>query len=650
MNKKPLIKLISYLLIGIALLALLLTVPLTLIGKNRFRSSLENAFREELGYELTIAGDLSLSLFPRLEFSLDDIRLANPAHSQELASARHAVLVVDLGELSNNRLRIDELGVRGLHINHRVGTDGVSTWNTPALSESVSVDHDSEDGADSAGLSIGRITIEDSSVDFQDLHQGRNYSLRELNMETLEANDFGEEFHLNGRATLASFSPLHGDNLLLPLTLGADINFDSEAKEIEISELQLGLSPMLALLSGKLNWDSGELVASGSITADTFDLNDLLRSLEPESLGQFETLPLIGVPVVEYPTAFEFDFTSDRTGFRIQDFDATVNSAVVDADFVFTTQQNSLPANLNYSLRASDLDFSFLTLARANFWQGFPLQLLSNAGLNTTAAIDVDSIKWGQRNLNRLKLFISEERGVRNIELQRLGIDTGSIEGSLRINAQNAQANSYVIDAALRRVDVAMLQKFAPWAKSLSGQISADLVLTASGNTWPAVANSLNGDVTFDVQNNLADISLIKQVFSSISALSPVGGSTESWPNQMHFAQLGGFFTLTDGLGSPHTINIILDNLELDGQGQVDIMTGDFDYDLTFTLLPDARTQSLQINKTHVGKPWPVKCAANINSSTSQFCSPVFAAVRELFAQTIEPLANPTTLSPDASN
>ena len=38
------------------------------------------------GFELTIGGDLSLSLFPDLGLALTNVRLKNPAFPQELAS------------------------------------------------------------------------------------------------------------------------------------------------------------------------------------------------------------------------------------------------------------------------------------------------------------------------------------------------------------------------------------------------------------------------------------------------------------------------------------------------------------------------------------------------------------------------------------
>ena len=146
------------------------------------------------------------------------------------------------------------------------------------------------------------------------------------------------------------------------------------------------------------------------------------------------------------------------------------------------------------------------------------------------------------------------------------------------------------------------------------------------------IADSVAGDITFDLRDNTVNIGLIKQVFSSISALSPVGGSTENWTDSTSFNQLGGFITFTDGMDEPHRVNLIMDNLEINGSGSIDIVSGDFDYRLAFTLLQNAPVEPLFINDAHRGKPWPVNCSANLSAPVSQFCSPNFAGVRELFA------------------
>ena len=54
-------------------------------------------------------------------------------------------------------------------------------------------------------------------------------------------------------------------------------------------------------------------------------------------------------------------------------------------------------------------------------------------------------------------------------------------------------------------------------------------------------------------------------------------------------------------MNAPHRVNLIMDNLEIDGSGSIDIVSGDFDYRLAFTLLENARVEPLLINGAHRG-------------------------------------------------
>ena len=85
--------------VAVALAAALITVPLTLIGENRFKTSLEAQVRENFGLELSIAGAIDLGFFPRFEFLIEDLRLKNPEFPQEFTSARSAVVSVIFGSL-----------------------------------------------------------------------------------------------------------------------------------------------------------------------------------------------------------------------------------------------------------------------------------------------------------------------------------------------------------------------------------------------------------------------------------------------------------------------------------------------------------------------------------------------------------------------
>ena len=84
------------------------------------------------GLELTIGGDLSLSLFPNLSLSLTDVRLRNPFFPQELASTSSAVLSVEPTPLLRGQIKIREISTADLHVNYFIDANGTSIWSTGA--------------------------------------------------------------------------------------------------------------------------------------------------------------------------------------------------------------------------------------------------------------------------------------------------------------------------------------------------------------------------------------------------------------------------------------------------------------------------------------------------------------------------------------
>ena len=446
-------------------------------------------------------------------------------------------------------------------------------------------------------------------------------------------------------ATYANYSTAHADEILVPLIFGAELAFDSSAQQASILELRLGIAPMLATVTADMDWQDGSLNMRGTAQAARFDLNDFLSGLEPPVITEPEQLGTpISTAVTASPASFSFGFSFDKSGFTIPDFDATLGNATIDADPRRLGVTEFQGANLNYSVRASTLDLSFLDKQRIAFWQPLLLDLVASGKGNTTGSIDVEGITGATHNLGELQLFISTEGNVQNIELQPLSLLGGEIDGVLRLERPPGGEKLIELNASLRRLDLAafsalfMPEDFSasypilPLASSFDGKLSADMALVAEGGDWGRIANSITGDITYDLSHNTVDISLVKQVFSSIAALSPAGGSTEAWPDRISFEQLSGFVILASGIDAPHRLNLLMDNLEIEGSGTLDSTSGDFDYRLAFTLLDNARVEPLLINDAHRGKPWPVNCVANLGAAASQFCSPDFAGVRELFA------------------
>lgn len=98
------------------------------VNTDRNKLAIQRAILTSTGYELTIAGDIDVNLFPSIGLTLNDVRLKNPAYPQELASTTAAVLEVDFSSIFSGDLLINEISVEDFHINYFTNAEGINIW------------------------------------------------------------------------------------------------------------------------------------------------------------------------------------------------------------------------------------------------------------------------------------------------------------------------------------------------------------------------------------------------------------------------------------------------------------------------------------------------------------------------------------------
>ena len=92
-------------------------VLISSINSERNKLAIQEAILGWTGYELTIAGEININLFPTLGITLNDVRFRNPAFNQELASTTAAVLTIDILALLRGEIYVRELSADDFHIN-----------------------------------------------------------------------------------------------------------------------------------------------------------------------------------------------------------------------------------------------------------------------------------------------------------------------------------------------------------------------------------------------------------------------------------------------------------------------------------------------------------------------------------------------------
>jgi uncharacterized protein involved in outer membrane biogenesis len=605
-----------------------------------YRTQIEEAVAEATGFELIIGGDLDLSFLPNLGFTLGDVRLRNPALNQELLSTSRMVLQVDFRELIGGRVQVRELLASNFHVNYFINAQGVSNWQ-PTSSNTQATSSASSSGGSSnlSPLTIDQITIENTSIDYQDLSSGTRYQIDNFNLISRDTNLNGRPFDFEITLDFEN----NGMSAAIPVSLRSNIIIDLDRGNLNFNNIALSVTPML--MQGELTVANllNNPQFSGNLHADPFDLRGLLQT--------FAVIPeadALATPNLESQqlASFQAQFSGNTTEATVPSLVLTLGETSIEANGSVRFADQLGQTNVSYSISGGDIDLTpFLagndeqteievepaaTPTAESSDTELPVDALRT--MNLLGSVSLASVTVNDLRFDDINLFTNIEDGVLDLELTPVSVFDGSLQGSLRLDGSSQNA-ALATQFSINSVNLAQLAPSVSRFSSVTGNLNVESSHTASGNTVNALRDTLNGSTTFTITDNSVDIGLVKQVFTAIAALSPTGEAIQQWPDVIRFSEMGGYLTLEQGLAANQEMKLRMDNFDITGTGGVDLDAGTFDYDLLFTVLGAPFTQTIPINSLYHDVSWPVACSANFSDDVSQYCSPDFTQVRQIFTQ-----------------
>ncbi len=641
-----------------------------LVNPNQYKPTLEQALLDNTGYQLNIAGDLDLAFSPYFGITLNDVRLRNPNSPQELASTSAISLRANLGSLIRGQLLIEEFRATDFHVNSYVNTNGDSIWDLAAPLDSGTNLYTAASGttdnsnlrasassgeSDSVVIAFEQISIENASIDIQNLEQGYRYNISNLNFTSSSSNTEGRPFPIDVNFELDSNITAESRSFRFATTAQLDL----ENGTVNLDEINLSFTPMLLQGSVSASGLNDTIVFAGSLQSNQFNVFNLLDSLNITEDDQ-DDLALPGINTdTDQQLSLAIEFSGDETQFAITEFVANLGNMQLEADANIRYSDDFLPTNISYDISTNALDLSNLLSSEqeptiveesSQLAGNQPTQLAPTTIPNQSAEADVElpvdllnsismlgsiyieSLSLDGRQFSSINLFTNLENGVLDIETQTIDAFGGQIQGNMRLDSRGEESELTtllslqqlnIVDLALTRADL----------NAITGRLDVEVDYTASGNTVNGLLESLNGSTVFAINENSVDIGVIKQVFTAITALSPDGDGIQQWPDVMQFSDLSGYILLTEGIGQNQQIRLRMDNFDLSGSGGINLDDNSFDYQLAFTLLGEPHQQTIQINERYHDIPWPVRCAAMLADEVIQYCRPDFVEVREIFAQ-----------------
>lgn len=229
-------------LLGLAAIAVVAFVAT--FDANRYKPELVELVRERTGRELTIDGELSLALWPRVGLSVGPARLSGPGGRGEFAQFDSARIGVALWPLLARRVVADRLMVDGLKleiVRRRDGStnlddllrkDGGGAQAAKPAPDAVA----GAAGATAAAVTVAGVQLRNANLGWRDEAAGTEWRLQQAEFETgALASGRRDSARLSGR--LIAKRPL----VDAMLELAADYTVDFATLATQLADLDLRL-------------------------------------------------------------------------------------------------------------------------------------------------------------------------------------------------------------------------------------------------------------------------------------------------------------------------------------------------------------------------------------------------------------------------
>lgn len=530
-------------------LVIVAVAGLFLIPTERIARLAEAEFEKNTGRQLSLAGEVSPQIFPRLGIVLNDVEISNAdwAGSEPMLEAERLEVGVTLGALMGGEITVEAFAIDSPVIRLVRDSDGRANWDFVT---------DLGGGQDTTGetpnVSLPKGVVTNAIVSFIDRGAGVSEALTELDAE-ISLPD------LNGAATVSMSARRNGQPFRVEATLnGLQQLLDGEVRGVA-AEFSTGKTT--ARFEGQAGLEP--LQAKGNLTADVADLAALFAFIGatppviPPGLGQ------------RTQVTGNLTLTSDNQLF--------LRGAVLDLD------QNRFQGDLDVTLGDTPyvtarmvgdrIDFSAMSTdetegdgaanAGAGGWSDAPLDVSGLSAVDGEFSLRANAIDLGSIQLARTSLSGTIKNSRMVLEFSELGVFDGTVSGSFVVNGRGGLS----VRGDMRADGVAMqklLDDFAGYDRLIANG-AMRLQFLGVGNTMNELMNSLDGGGSFDLAaGEILGLDIAGMIKNLDTSFRGEGSKTV-------FNDVTASFTIADGVLSNEDLDFVAPLLTATGRGALDL-------------------------------------------------------------------------------
>lgn len=564
---------------GIALGALLGLLVLAVLAvwlfvhPNDYKGRIAMAVKDSTGRELSLPGDLHLSVFPWLALELGPASIGNPAGfgTQPFASVRHAAVRVRLLPLLRGQLEAGRIQIDGLDLRLVRNAQGKGNWEDFGQREATQPE--APPGAPTlpriAGLEVrdSRVSLDDLVADHVQLEVGRV-----------------------------------GPGLAVPVSLqlaltphaGAapiDVRFAAPAVSLDPAAQALAV-PALTLRLGDAQVDGSAQgtklldapAIGGRFSLAPVALRGLLRQLGIEP-------PTTRDPKVLGTVSGSGDYAYGGNALRMTRLELKLDDSTLRGSAAITDLA-TMALGFDLALDRIDLDryrapgaTAAPSAAAPSAAADLPVDALRTLELEGTARIG--EARVAGLALSQAHAVIAAHGGLVRIAPLEAGFYGGRYAGTIALDARPA-VPTLALEQGMDGVDLAALLRDFAHTQRLSGRARLAAKLTAQGRRSDALLGSLAGHATVAVANGAIegiDLWHDVQQARSLAEKHELAGGTDA--GRTAFEALGASADLAAGVATTRDLLVTSQLLRVSGEGSANLATQAIDYRVLARILKE---------------------------------------------------------------
>lgn len=641
-----LLKLIGIVIGALVVLVIAIAVGVALLfDPNDYKDQITAAVANATGRELTLEGDLELSVFPTLSISLGPARLSNAEGfgDRPFAEIERASLDVEVLPLLGRRIEIGEARLDGLVLNLARDAQGRNNWQdlgrNGAAAETPSAGEQDGGGAPNVSLNVEEIRVTNSEVNWNDAATGSDWTLGAFNFV---ASNFGP-----GRAfPLETSFTVSGEDLRVAVAAQA-------LATLSLGENVYRLEDLAVTLAGEgATWPGGRGEARLSFAAFTANLNDETLDLDEltlqmlgvtargslEGRALFSNLALNGSIAIE---PFDPSAVLDVFDITLETADpAVLKRASAEARFVYDSSRIGMD-DMRFALDDSMLTGSVglhgeslrfdLTVDQINVDRYLPPAAEGEEAPAQEGSIDeVDLPLDALRTLDasgRLAFGTAQFAGMTLSDASftltagngRVRLDPaaslygGSLAGSIQLDIEQDAARASLA-SELKNVDLLPLGRDLLDSEMVSGRGDLTLNLTTTGSNVGQMRRDLDGDVAFTLSDGAWEG--FDLWFELVRAMAVAQGQGRperpEGARRTPFSSVSATGVVEDAVLTNQDLNATLPYMRVDGRGTVNLLTDALDFDLVATFVDGEWLQSEPLMAGLAGDQLPLKIGGTV--------------------------------------